>query len=143
MGLALLAGPGITREGDDGVVDGSEGTDERGIGNAQLHLGLCPGLIGGLGAQHLAHGVADRQQGADDLRRPGRDSRAAFAFPDGDRDRGAAGDLHQAAGLADEVGALLDGAAVGAGSGSDEGGVRLVLVRCGTGRRREDAGRQP
>ena len=51
----------------DGVVDRPEVADEGGIGDAEPDLRLSPGTVGGLGAQHVADGVADRQQGADDL----------------------------------------------------------------------------
>ena len=81
MGLPLLAGLRIGRDRDDGVVDRPEAADEAAVGDAQPDLRLCPWLIGGLGAQHVAHRVADRQQGADDFRVAGEDAVAALAMP--------------------------------------------------------------
>ncbi len=87
MGFAVLAGLRVGRDRDDGVVDRTEAPQEPAIGDAQPDLGRLPGLTGGLGAQHIAHRVADRQQGADDLSVAGQDAAAAFAFPDRDGTR--------------------------------------------------------
>ena len=135
--LPLLAGLRVGRGGDDGVVDRPEITDERRIGDAQLDLVRRPGGVGGLRAQHVAHRVADRQQGADDFGGFLRNSVAALAVLDRHRLGRAADDLHQAAGLADEVGALLDRGPVSRGAGAND---RLVVgLGRGPCRRLEDA----
>ena len=59
--------------------------DEGRVGDAQPDLGLRPWAVCGLRAQHLAHRVADRQQGADDLGGLGGNPLAAPALLDGDR----------------------------------------------------------
>ena len=79
MGLPLLAGVRVGGHRDDGVVDRPEAADEAAVGDAQPDLRRGPRLIGGLGAQHVAHRVADRQQRADDLGVAGEDAVAALA----------------------------------------------------------------
>ena len=116
MGFAVLAGLRVGRDRDDGVVDRTEATEEPAVGDAQPDLGRLPGLTGGLGAQHIAHRVADRQQGADDLSVAGQDAAAAFALPDRDGADLAVHDLHQLAGLAEQVRPFLDRGAVGGGA---------------------------
>ena len=125
MGLPLLAGLRIGRDRDDGVVDRAEAADEAAVGDAQPDLRLGPGLIGGLGAQHIAHRVADRQQAADDLRVAGQDAAAALALLDRDGAWLAVHDLHQPARFADQEGPFLDRGAVGRGAGVRD---RLGLV---------------
>ena len=111
--LPLLAGLGVGGDRDDRVVDRAEAADEAAVGDAQPDLRRRPGLVGGLGAQHIAHRVADRQQGADDLGGAGEDAVAALALLDRDGARLAVDDLHQPVGRAGEVGAFLDRGAVG------------------------------
>ena len=62
--LPLLAGLRVLEGGDDGVVDRAVVADEARIGRSQLDLGLRPGPAAGLGAEHFAHGIADRHEGA-------------------------------------------------------------------------------
>jgi hypothetical protein len=81
MGLPLLAGLRVGRDRDDGVVDRPEAADEVAVGDAQPDLRLRPGLVGGLRAQHIAHRVADRQQGADDFRVAGKDAARCPCLP--------------------------------------------------------------
>ena len=107
---------GVGRDRDDRVVDRAEAADEAAVGDAQPDLRRRPGLVGGLRAQHLAHRVADRQQGADDLGVAGEDAVAALALLDRDGARFAVDDLHQPVGRAEEVGAFLDRGAVGRGA---------------------------
>jgi len=45
MDLAFFAGLRIERDGDDSVVDRSEVAEERGVGDAQPHLGLRPRAV--------------------------------------------------------------------------------------------------
>ena len=133
MGLPFLTRLRVGRDRDDGVVDRSEAADEAAVGDAQPDLRLGPWLVGGLSAQHLAHRVADRQQRAHDLRVAGKDTAAALALLDCDGVRFAVHDLHQPAGLAEQVGAFLDRGAIcrGARARDRPGFVVTVIVRLG------------
>ena len=142
--LALLARLVVRQGRDDGVVDRPVVADEVGVAAAQPHLQLLPGLPGGLGAQHVAHGIADRHQAANDLRRLQADPLPDLAGLDLHRDGLAAEDLAQATALPEMVAALLDGGAIrGAADAHGIGELPLVLVaREGIRVGGEDAGRQ-
>ncbi len=100
--LPLLAGLGIRQGGDDGVVDRPVVADEPGIRAAELDLRLGPGASRRLGAQHVADGIADRQEATDDLGGLAADPLPAAAVLDRDRDGDAAHDLREASTLADQ-----------------------------------------
>ena len=96
MRFPLFAGLRVGDRGDHGVVDRAEVADEGRIGDAETDLRLCPGAIGGLGAQHVADGIADRQEGADHLGGAGGDPLPALALPGGHHDGPAIHDLAEA-----------------------------------------------
>ena len=107
------------------MVDRPEAADEACVGDAQPHLRRRPGLVGSLRAQDIAHGIADRQQGADDLGVAGGNALGALAAFDRDGTRRAADDLHQPVVSVDEVGAFLDRGTLGRGAdGHDHVGFR-------------------
>ena len=102
MDLAFFAGLGVGQRGDDGVVDRPVVADESGIRAAELDLRLGPGASRRLGAQHVANGIADRQEATDDLDGLAADPLPAAAVLDRDRDGDAAHDLREASTLADQ-----------------------------------------
>ena len=102
-------------------------------------------MVGRLGAQHIAHRVADRQQGADDLRVAGKNAVAALTSLDRDRTCFAVDDLHQPAGAVDQIRAFLDRGAI---SGGSRRGVRVChrfdrVVGLGLWWRGENPGGKP
>jgi hypothetical protein len=98
------------------VADRPKAANEIAVADAQADLSLGPWLIGGLRAQHIAHGVANRRQGADDPRVAGNDTAVALTLPDRNGARLAIDDLHQLARCAEEVGTFLDGGAIRRGA---------------------------
>ncbi|UZO99247.1 Hypothetical protein RMHFA_05568 (plasmid) [Roseomonas mucosa] len=101
---------------DGGEVDRSEGAHEAAIGGAQPHLGGAERLVRLLGADHLAHGVADRDQAADDAGVLGKEADRALAGLHRHLLGAAVHHLQQRPALAEQVGAFLDRGALGGGA---------------------------
>ena len=106
--LAHLARFFVFRQRDGREVDRAEVADEARPGDAQPDLRVLPRPVELLCLQHLAHGIADRDQLADDADVLLWDALSAAALARSHRDGLAVEHLHQPMRLVEEVAALAD-----------------------------------
>ena len=113
VGLTDLTGLFVLADRDGSMIDRAEFPNKGPPGDAQPDLKIPPGTILFLGFQHLANGIADREQFADNAGMLFRNAVAAATLAYADRHGGAVDQLHEGILAVEEKAAFADFGIIG------------------------------